>query len=200
MAWWPSSIGLPSVAPAIQVEKQLESFWAVGHLKGGKICISIQAELMAWSSKKGSRQENNEGIELVISRFNLKKGPEALWRWDDGHTMADEYSLRIKWGWDWSWQNPVMELELLGGRAHVMKSWVKLAGVVVLELYFGHFHSGRKDDETPSNISLYPLGALGVSISWNPCIHALIPALDQTKQIIHSQDIASLLSQRRTHI
>ena len=99
MAWWPSSIKLPGVAPAIQVEKQLESFWAVGHLKGGENCISIQAELMAWSSKKGSRQENNEGIELVISRFNLKKGPEALWRWDDGHTMADEYSLRIKWGW-----------------------------------------------------------------------------------------------------
>ena len=58
----------------------------------------------------------------------------------------------------------MMELELLGGGVHVMKSWVKLAGVVVLELYFGHFHSRRKD-ETPSNISLYPLGALGVSIS-----------------------------------
>ena len=43
------------------------------HPKGGKICISVQAELMAWSIlEKGSRQENNEGIELIISRKGQK--------------------------------------------------------------------------------------------------------------------------------
>ena len=50
---------------------------------------------------------------------------------------------------------------------------------------------GGKNDEIHSNISLYLLDALGVSIPWNICIHALIPSLDQTKQIIHSQVVVS---------